>query len=157
MWAELLGGGMLMAASAMLGRQLCCRERERLERLDGYCTLARHIASQIKTNGLEFGEIIRRCDHKTFEKCGINAPPADARQLCAEARTWLDAASLQALETVAAALEMGARQTLERTLDDCVTTLETAQRSESARLPGRCRVIMVLCLCGGALLTLLLL
>lgn len=157
MWTELLGGGMLLLASSALGRQLCGHERERLERLDGYCALMRHITSHIEIYGLEFGEIIRRCDHDILRKCGFDVPPESAEQLCTEARAWLDSASLHALEAVAAAMGQGTRRTLGRTLEDCVTALEAARRGESTRVAGRCRVIRVLCLCGGALLTLLLL
>lgn len=157
MWIKLLGGGMLLLAASALGQQLCRREHERLERLDGYCALMRYIASHIEIYGLEFGEIIRRCDQDILRKCGFDAPPASAERLCAEAGAWLDDTSLHALETVAAALEQGTRRALGRALDDCNAALETAQSGERARVRERCRVIRVLCLCGGALLTLLLL
>lgn len=152
-----IGAALLMSAAAGLGEQLCRRERAGFEMLEGYCALIKHMASQIKLFNLSFTEIFRRCDVKMLNSCGLTLPPSSAEQLAAAARAWLDSASQSALEAVVQQLHRGDRRALLDALDRCAAQLETAQDSARARCSARCRVIRVLCLCGGAMVALVLL
>lgn len=151
---------MLLAAGAGLGELLCARERICLDRLDGFCTLVRHMTSQIKMFGLPYAEIIRECDHELLERCGIDAAcgddVCDFGTLTSCAREWLDEDCCRALAAVGEQVMCGQCGTLMSALDCCVSVLEAARGAEAARVENRCRVIRVLCLCGSALTALML-
>ncbi len=154
---KLVGAALIMVAAAGFGEQLCRRERASLERVEGYCTLIKHMTSQIKTFNLSFTEIFRRCDAKMLNSCDLTLPPSSAEQLAAAARAWLDSASRSALEAAVQQLHRGDRRALLDALDRCAAQLEAAQDSARVRCSARCRVIRVLCLCGGAMVALVLL
>ncbi len=154
---KLTGGAMLMLAAAELGSRLCAREKLRLERIAGYCALLKYITSQIETYNLPMADIIRACDADLLVHCGLDSAAVDFDAVLAGGREWLDGASVRALETVAGQLKHGYRRPLLDALGICVSVLDGALKTESARIENRCRVIRVLCLCGGALVAVLLL
>ena len=154
---KLTGGAMLMLAAAELGNRLCAREKLRLERIAGYCALLKHITSQIETYNLPIADIIRECDADLLSHCGLDGTAADFGAVLAGGREWLDGASVRALEAVAEQLKHGYRRPLLDALGGCMSVLDGALKTESARIENRCHVIRVLCLCGGALVAVLLL
>ena len=154
---KLTGGAMLLLVAAELGNRLCAREKLRLERIAGYCALLKHIASQIERYNLPIADIIRECDSDLLSRCGLDSSAVDFGAVLAGGREWLDGASVRALEAVAGQLKHGYRRPLLDALGGCVSVLDGALGAESARIENRCRVIRVLCLCGGALVAVLLL
>lgn len=148
---------MLMLAAAELGNRLCVREKLRLERIAGYCALLKHITSQIETYNLPMADIICECDADLLSHCGLDSSVVDFGAVLSGGREWLDGASVRALEAVAGQLRCGYRRPLLDALGGCVSVLDGALKTESARIENRCRVIRVLCLCGGALVAVLLL
>lgn len=154
---KLVGGAMLMLAAAELGNRLCAREKLRLKRVDGYCALLKHITSQIEIYNLPVADIIRGCDADMMSRCGLDSAAGDFDVVLSVGREWLGGASVRSLEVVAGQLRHGHRRPLLEALGGCVSVLDDELKNESVCIENRCRVLQVLCLCGGALMAVLLL
>ena len=152
----LIGTATILACGIEGARRLNGMAQKEVSLIDAYVTLVRYITVQIDCFARPIGDILKNCDKKILETCGIQNEASDLFELF----SCCELSDKDALSIFGSFCSEFGKSYLDEQLkrcEICVSSLEKRKEELSSELQKKKKVNFTLCISGAICLIILLL